>query len=84
MEPVQTLILLAVIANLAVMGSVLGFVGAIVLNRVLARFLASVGTAEPQVFVVVSLVLIATTLSACWIPARRASRVDPMVTLRCE
>lgn len=70
--------------RLALIGSGLGIVGAVILNRVLAQFLEAVGKSEPLVFGIASFTLIATTLLACWMPARGASRVDPMLALRCE
>lgn len=70
--------------RLALIGSMLGIIGAVLLNRVLARFLEAVGSTEPLVFIIASSTLVAVTLLACWMPARGASRVDPMVALRCE
>jgi putative ABC transport system permease protein len=65
-------------------GLVLGFVGAFILSRTIRNLLFGVSANDPLIYGVVTLVLACATLLACWIPARRASRVDPMVTLRAE
>jgi len=51
---------------------------------VLRSLLFGVSAADPLIYVAVTLVLAAAALVACWLPARRASRVDPIVTLRAE
>ncbi len=66
------------------LGAGIGLAGALLLTRTLSRFLYGVSPAEPLVFASVAGLLIAVTLLACWIPARRASRTDPMVALRYE
>jgi putative ABC transport system permease protein len=65
-------------------GLVLGFAGAIAASRVIRSLLFDVNANDPLIYVVVTLVLVAAAAVACWIPARRASRVNPMVTLRAE
>jgi putative ABC transport system permease protein len=65
-------------------GLVLGFVGAVALSRVIRSLLFGVSANDPLIYAVVTLVLICASLFACWLPARRASRVNPMVTLRAE
>jgi ABC-type antimicrobial peptide transport system permease subunit len=65
-------------------GLVLGFVGAVVLSRLVRSLLYGVSANDPLIYAVVTLVLICAALIACWIPARRASRVNPMITLRAE
>jgi putative ABC transport system permease protein len=65
-------------------GLLLGFVGAFAGARVLRSLLFGVSAADPLIYVAVTLVLAAAALVACWLPARRASRVDPIVTLRAE
>ncbi|MCX6952004.1 MAG: ABC transporter permease [Verrucomicrobia bacterium] len=65
-------------------GLALGFVGALVATRFLAEMITDTSVHDPVVFVVVPLVLAATALAACLIPARRAMRVDPSVALRTE
>jgi putative ABC transport system permease protein len=65
-------------------GLVLGFVGAIALSRLIRSLLFGVSANDPLIYCTVTLVLAAAALFACWIPARRASRVNPMITLRAE
>jgi len=65
-------------------GLVLGFVGAIALSRVIRSLLFGVSANDPLIYATVTLVLTAAALFACWVPARRASRVNPMITLRAE
>jgi ABC-type antimicrobial peptide transport system permease subunit len=63
-------------------GLALGLIGAFALTRLFASLLLGVGTSDPLTFVGVALLLFATALLACWIPARRATRVDPLIALR--
>lgn len=65
-------------------GVIIGVAGAAVVTRVLQRFLFGVTPTDPIVFGVVTLLLLAVGLIAAWLPARRASKVDPMVALRAE
>jgi putative ABC transport system permease protein len=69
---------------LAFFGVALGLVGALALTRLLQRLLFEVGPTDPLTFVGVAVVLSAATLVACYVPARRAARLDPIIALRVE
>jgi putative ABC transport system permease protein len=70
--------------RLAASGVVIGGIGAFALTRTLTGLLFGVSSVDAGTFLAMAAVMAAVTLLACWIPARRASRVDPMVALRYE
>src|SRR5438105_2667655 len=70
--------------HLLMIGSAIGLVAAFALSRALQRMLFVVSGIDPRVYVGVALLLFGATLLASWIPAWRASRVDPIVALRTE
>jgi predicted permease len=69
---------------LALLAVALGLAGALGIAKLLASFLYGVRPHDLVTFIAVPLVLVAVALLACWIPARRAMRVDPLVALRHE
>jgi putative ABC transport system permease protein len=68
----------------ALIGVAVGLVGALILTRLLASFLYGVSASDPLIFLSVAFLMIAISAAASFFPARRATRVDPMVALRHE
>jgi hypothetical protein len=70
--------------RMAVIGTAIGLVGAFAVTRLLASVLPELRSSDPLVILFVAALLLAIAIIACWVPARRAARVDPMVALRNE
>ena len=71
-------------ARLTIYGVIIGAVAALVLTRFMASILFGVGASDPVTFAGVAILLAAVALGACYIPARRAMRIDPMAALKYE
>jgi putative ABC transport system permease protein len=66
------------------LGILIGLAGAFGLTRLIRSLLFGVAPTDPLTFAVIPVMLAAVALLACWLPARRAAKVDPMEVLRCE
>jgi len=70
--------------KLAGAGALIGLSGALALKRLMETLVFGVSATDPLTFTTIALLLALVALLACWIPARRATKVDPMIALRCE
>jgi putative ABC transport system permease protein len=69
---------------LALVGMIIGLFASFVATRLMVSLLFGVSATDPLTFIVILILLTLVALLACWIPARRAAKVDPMVALRCD
>lgn len=70
--------------SLAIAGAAIGVAGALMVSHLMAGLLYGVRPTDPVTFIGVTTMLTVVAIAACYIPARRAMRVDPMVALRHE
>ena len=70
--------------RLTLIGMVIGIAGSLVLARFLSSMLYGIGATDPLTILSVSVLLASVAMLACYIPARRAVRMDPGAALRCE
>jgi ABC-type antimicrobial peptide transport system permease subunit len=70
--------------RLITLGLGIGLIAALAGSRVLQSMLYGIAPTDPMTYAVVSIVLVAVTLAACWGPARRAASVDPAAALKAE
>jgi len=71
-------------AKMALMGAAAGLLASLALSRLMGQLLYGVTPTDPLTFAAVGALLALIALLACYLPARRATKVDPMMALRCE
>lgn len=69
---------------MALMGAAAGLLASLALSRLMGQLLYGVSPTDPLTFTAVAALLALIALLACYLPARRATKVDPMMALRCE
>jgi len=70
--------------KLALAGVAIGLLASLILMRLMKTLLFGINPTDPLTFGVLALLLIFVAFLACWVPARRATKVDPMIALRAE